>query len=180
MKPPSIVSFRRRLNKANPRKEFFCADLDSVRKIIETDDAKRQYKVSRAVQFLDPDDLQYHQSVGMTNEDQDVDPAGCSRRLVGLEMASPTTMPDPAVTTPGTRPGEWASWPKCSAPPARATALGEETAWGIPAEGEFHVHYQLAVELGAPESVAGRRPSACGDASLACVMRPARGIKLPV
>ena len=59
------------MNKANPRKEFFRADLASVREIVETDEGKQQYKV-RAVRHFEPDNSEYRQSIEMTDEDQEV------------------------------------------------------------------------------------------------------------
>jgi hypothetical protein len=59
---------KQRLNKANPRKEFFRADLDCVRKIVEADDGKERYKI-RAVEFFEPDQLEYRQSIEMTDVD---------------------------------------------------------------------------------------------------------------
>lgn len=51
-----------RLNKANPRKEFFKTDIEAIRKIVEANHGEVQYVV-------DPEALEYRQSLTMTDED---------------------------------------------------------------------------------------------------------------
>ncbi len=55
---------RDRLNKVNPRKEFFRTDVDTVRQIVEEAHGKVEY-------IADAEALQYHQSCDMSNDDQE-------------------------------------------------------------------------------------------------------------
>jgi hypothetical protein len=53
-----------RLNKINPRKEFFKIDIESIRRIVEAHRGEVQY-------VADAEALEYRQSLEMTDEDQD-------------------------------------------------------------------------------------------------------------
>jgi len=53
-----------RLNKINPRKEFFRTDIESIRKIAEDNHDDVQY-------VADPEALQYRQSLDMSEEDEE-------------------------------------------------------------------------------------------------------------
>ncbi|HUT60817.1 MAG TPA: GIY-YIG nuclease family protein [Phycisphaerae bacterium] len=55
---------RTRLNRINPRKEFFRTDIESVRKIVEQHHAEVQY-------VADPEALEYHQSLDASDEDSE-------------------------------------------------------------------------------------------------------------
>lgn len=52
-----------RLNKVNPRKEFFKTDMDNIRTIVEDHHGEVQY-------VADPEALEYRQSLDMSDEDQ--------------------------------------------------------------------------------------------------------------
>ena len=51
-----------RVNKANPRKEFFESYIETIREIVEKNHGKVEY-------VADPEALEYRQSLGMTDED---------------------------------------------------------------------------------------------------------------
>lgn len=51
-----------RVNKTNPRKEFFKTDIESILKVVEQNDCKAEY-------IADPEALEYRQSLTMTEED---------------------------------------------------------------------------------------------------------------
>jgi hypothetical protein len=53
---------KKRINKANPRKEFFKVDIATIIKIVEEHHGVVEYKV-------DPEALEYHQSMTMSEED---------------------------------------------------------------------------------------------------------------
>jgi hypothetical protein len=54
---------KHRLNRVNPRKEFFKCDLDEIRKVVEAKKGEVRYVAS-------PEALEYRQSVAMSEEDQ--------------------------------------------------------------------------------------------------------------
>ena len=53
---------RQRVNRVNFRKEFFRVDLESIREVVELEHGEVEY-------VADPDALEYHESVNMTQED---------------------------------------------------------------------------------------------------------------
>jgi hypothetical protein len=53
-----------RLNKINPRKEFYRTDIDAVRQIVEENHAEVQY-------VADPEALEYRQSLTMSDDDEE-------------------------------------------------------------------------------------------------------------
>ena len=53
---------KRRVNKANPRKEFFRVKLDEICRIVEAEHGVVEYRA-------DPDALEYRQSLSMSDED---------------------------------------------------------------------------------------------------------------
>jgi len=55
---------KRRLNKVNPRKEFFRVDLDSLVKVVETNHGQVDY-------IAEPEALQYRDGLSMSEEDQE-------------------------------------------------------------------------------------------------------------
>lgn len=55
---------KHRLNRANPRKEFFRAELEEIRKIVETHHGVVEYKADAVA-------LEYNQSLSMSEEDQE-------------------------------------------------------------------------------------------------------------
>jgi uncharacterized coiled-coil DUF342 family protein len=55
---------RERINKVNPRKEFFKADLDTIRGIVEENHGQVDY-------VADPEALEYNQTLDMSEEDAD-------------------------------------------------------------------------------------------------------------
>ncbi len=55
---------RLRVNRANPRKEFFKTDIEAIRQAVEAHHGEVQYEV-------DPEALEYHQSSDMSEEDQE-------------------------------------------------------------------------------------------------------------
>lgn len=55
---------RHRINKANPRKEFFRTDIEAIRKVVEENHGQVDYQA-------EPEALEYSQSVEMTDEDTD-------------------------------------------------------------------------------------------------------------
>jgi len=55
---------KHRLNKMNPRKEFFRADIEDICSLVEKNHGEVQYVVN-------PEALQYRQSLEMTDEDVD-------------------------------------------------------------------------------------------------------------
>src|SRR5262249_41580387 len=56
--------FKHRINKTNPRKEFFKTDLDSIYKVVQQNHGEVQY-------IADAEALQYRQSLGMTDDDHE-------------------------------------------------------------------------------------------------------------
>ena len=54
--------YKNRINKANPRKEFFRADIETLKKIVQENHGEVEYVVS-------PEALEYHQSLTMSDED---------------------------------------------------------------------------------------------------------------
>ena len=55
---------RSRINKTNPRKEFFKTSIDMIRKIVKEHHGEVQY-------VADPEALQFRQSLSMPDDDQD-------------------------------------------------------------------------------------------------------------
>ena len=53
-----------RLNRVNPRKEFFRSDIEAIRKVVETNHGEVQY-------VADSEALEYRQSVSMSDEDSE-------------------------------------------------------------------------------------------------------------
>ncbi len=53
-----------RINKSNPRKEFFQADIESIRKLVEEHHGEVQYQI-------DPEALEYRQTLAMSDEDSE-------------------------------------------------------------------------------------------------------------
>jgi len=51
-----------RINKANPRKEFFKTDIDAIRQVVEENHGEVQY-------VADPEALEYRQSLTISDED---------------------------------------------------------------------------------------------------------------
>ena len=58
--------FRTKINKANPRKEFFKTDLDLIRKIVTEHGGEVEYKTDMVVATAE----EYHQSLNMPDDDQ--------------------------------------------------------------------------------------------------------------
>ncbi len=56
--------YRLRINKANPRKEFFRTDIKQIRKVVEEQHGEVQYTA-------DPEALEYNQSLAMSDEDSE-------------------------------------------------------------------------------------------------------------
>jgi len=55
---------RQRLNKTNPRKEFFRSDIEAIRQIVEGHHGEVQYTA-------DAEALEYRQSLAMSEEDEE-------------------------------------------------------------------------------------------------------------
>lgn len=55
---------RQRLNRINPRKEFYRADLDTIRKLVEENHGQVEY-------VADPEALEYRQSLSVSEEDSE-------------------------------------------------------------------------------------------------------------
>ena len=67
---------KQRVNKVNFRKEFFRADFDSIRKIVESQHGDVEYRA-------EPEALQYRESMNMPDEDYEIHRANrgvCHRR----------------------------------------------------------------------------------------------------
>ena len=53
-----------RVNRANPRKEFYKTDIEEIHRIVQENHGEVQY-------VADPEALEYHQSLAMSDEDSE-------------------------------------------------------------------------------------------------------------